>query len=241
MAYKARTYRSWTTSGGLVFFEVAEKETDLAIYATKDLSKQARGAVRTYRQELEDYIRRHPDFYSSLEPLPAGTDAPGIVKAMAEAGRKAGVGPMAAVAGAFAEFVGRDLLPLSDEVIVENGGDIFLKTKEKRTLGIYAGEDSPFTGRLAIEVAPSEEGLGVCTSSGTVSHSLSFGKSDAIVILAHDAALADAAATAAGNALKGPGDIEKGIAVARSIDGVTGVLALVGDKMGSWGEIKLIS
>ncbi len=240
MAYKARTYRDWAKSSDLFFFEVAEKETDLAIYAGRDLEKQARSSVLTYRGDLERYIARHPDFYSALEPVDVESDAPRIITTMASAAAQAGVGPMAAVAGAVAEFVAGDLRAFSEDVIVENGGDIFLRTRKKRTLGIYAGEDSPFTGKIAIEVVPGEDGLGVCTSSGTVSHSLSFGAADAVVIISKDAALADAAATAAGNVIKRPEDIGKGIEVARAIDGVSGVLAIARDKMGSWGDIKLV-
>jgi ApbE superfamily uncharacterized protein (UPF0280 family) len=237
--YKERAYRSWTKSGDLIFFEVIEKETDLAIYASAGLEKQARAAVLTCRKELEDYAKNDPRFYSSLEPIDIEIGAPTIVKTMAAAGRKAGVGPMAAVAGAVAEFVGREIGQFSDEVIVENGGDIFLRTAKKRVLGIYAGEDSPFTGKLALEVGPAKEGLGICTSSGTVSHSLSFGKADAIVIIAKDAALADAVATAAGNMVKRPEDIEKCIDFAKSVEGVTGVVAIMKDKLGSWGDVRL--
>ncbi len=238
--YKARTYRSWTGSGDLIFFEVIEKETDLAIYACKNLEKPARAAAFTYRRELEEYIGRDPGFYSSLEPVDVKTPAPQIIKDMAAAGRKAGVGPMAAVAGAVAEFVGRDIGRFSDEIIVENGGDIFMRTAKKRVLGVYAGEDSPFTGKLALEVGPAEDGLGICTSSGTVSHSLSFGTSDAVIIIGKNTLLADAVATATGNMLKRPEDITKGIDFAKSIEGVTGVLAIMKDKMGSWGEVRLV-
>ncbi|MCM8761299.1 MAG: UPF0280 family protein, partial [Candidatus Omnitrophica bacterium] len=150
-----------------------------------------------------------------------------------------GVGPMAAVAGAIAESVGRDLVLYSDEIIIENGGDIFMKTFKKRTLGIYAGEDSPFTGKLAIEVGPAEDGIGICTSSGTVSHSLSFGKSDAVVIISDDTALADAAATAAANILKTPDDLNKAIDFAKGISGVTGVLVMIQDRIGMWGKVVL--
>jgi hypothetical protein len=236
--YKERAYRSWTKSGDLVFLEVIEKETDLAIYASKNLGEQARAAVLTCRRELEDHIKHDPLFYSSLEPVDVDMGSSEIVKAMAAAARKAGVGPMAAIAGAVAEFVGREIGRSSDEIIVENGGDIFLRTAKKRSLGIYAGEDSPFTGKLVLEVGPAKEGLGVCTSSGTVSHSLSFGRADAIVIMSKDTALADAVATATGNMLKRPEDISKGIDFAKSIDGVTGVVAIMKDKLGSWGDIK---
>jgi ApbE superfamily uncharacterized protein (UPF0280 family) len=239
LEYKPRTYRSWTKSGDLVFFEIIEKETDLAIYASKDLEKQARASLLTCRQDLEGYISRDPAFYSSLEPVDLLSSVPQIAIDMAQAARRAGVGPMAAVAGAIAEFVGRDVGRFSDEIIVENGGDIFLRTAKNRTIGIYAGENSPFTEKLAIEVPPAEEGIGVCTSSGTVSHSLSFGKSDAVVVISRDVALADAVATAVGNVLKSPADITRGVDLARSIEGILGVLAIVKDKMGSWGEIRL--
>ena len=238
--YKSRTYRRWVRSDGLVSFEVIEKETDLAISAAKNLEKHARSSILTYRHDLEEYIKNNSSFYSSLEPVEVEKDAPRIVEVMARAGKKALVGPMAAVAGAIAEFVGRDLLSFSDEIIVENGGDIFLRTRKNRTMGIYAGEDSPFTGKIVLEIAPRENGLGVCTSSGTVSHSLSFGKSDAVVIISEDTALADAVATATGNVLKSPDDVKRAVEFARSIDGILGVLVIIKDKMGSWGDIKLL-
>lgn len=238
--YKERRYRQWVKSEGLVIFEVKELETDLLISAGKNLENKARESILNYREDIQSYIKKNRDFFTSLEPINVDIDAPRIVKAMADAGKKASVGPMAAVAGAIAEFVGRDLLAYTDEVIAENGGDIFIKTKIKRVLGIYAGEDSPFSGKLALEISPSEEGSGVCTSSGTVSHSLSFGRADAALIISGDTALADAVATAMGNVVKNKEHIEKGIDFAKSIDGVRGALVIVGDKLGSWGEIKLV-
>ncbi|MDO8525299.1 MAG: UPF0280 family protein [Candidatus Omnitrophota bacterium] len=238
--YKERAYRRLPGSDDLVSFEIKEKQTDLYILAARDLSSQARESVLVCRAQIEDYIAKNPEFYTALTPINIAEGAGEIVRAMAEAAGKAGVGPMAAIAGAVSEFVGRDLLAFSDQVIVENGGDIFLKTSRKRVIGVHAGEASPFTGKIAIEIAPSEEGLGVCTSSGTVSHSLSFGNADAALIISANAALADAVATKAGNAVKSIYDIEKGIDLARSVAGVRGVLIMIGDKMGSWGEIKLV-
>ena len=238
--YKERTYRQWVKGDGLVTFEVKEAQTDLFISADRNLEKQARESVLNYRKDIEEYIKTDRAFYASLGPVKAARGAPDIVKAMADASGKAGVGPMAAVAGAVAEFTGRDLLAFSDEVIVENGGDIFIKTKVPRRAGIYAGESSPFTKNITLEIAPDKDGLGVCTSSGTVSHSLNFGKADAVCVISGNTALADAVATAAGNAVKSKDDIEKGIAVAKSIEGVKGVLIIVGDKMGTWGSIKLV-
>lgn len=237
--YKEREYRSWVKSEGLVRFEIKELQTDLLILAEKNLEKQARTSVLNLRRDIEDYIKKDSSFYTALEPVEVAIGAPAIIKAMAEAAKKAGVGPMAAIAGAMAEFVGRDLMPFSGEVIVENGGDIFIRTRSPRRVGIYAGEDSPFTGKIAVEVGPAENGIGICTSSGTVSHSLNFGVADAVCIISDNTALADAVATVAGNAVKNKDDIEKGIAAAKAIDGVKGVLIIVKDRMGTWGSIKI--
>jgi len=165
-------------------------------------------------------------------------DAPKIVREMANSAQKVGVGPMAAVAGAIAEGVGRELIEFSPEVIVENGGDIFLKILKRRLVGVYAA-NSPFTGRIALQIEPEETPLGICTSSGRVGPSLSFGRADAVIVLSPSAALADAAATAIGNLIKEAGDIPKGIAFAQGIAGLKGVVIIKEDKMGVWGEIKI--
>jgi ApbE superfamily uncharacterized protein (UPF0280 family) len=236
--YQPRTYRNWIKDKDLVTFNVTVKETDLSIRASKNLKSKALRLVTKYREGLERYIERHPLFLTSLEPIPVGDNAPKIVKSMAESARKAGVGPMASVAGAIAEFVGTELLAFSPEIIVENGGDIFLKSLKKRIVGIYAGK-SPLTGKIGLEIEAGQTPLGICTSSGTVGHSLSFGKADAVVVLSPSTPLADAAATAIGNLIKRPDDIPNGIELARSIEGVTGVLIIKDDKLGIWGEVKI--
>ena len=147
---------------------------------------------------------------------------------------------MAAVAGAIAEAVGKDLLAYTPEVIVENGGDIFMKISQPRLVGVYAGE-SPFTGRIALEISPGEIPLGVCTSSGTVGHSLSFGAADAVVVLSHSTALADAAATAIGNRVRTADDIDVAIEQAQAIAGMVGVVIIKDDRIGMWGDVKLVS
>ena len=168
-----------------------QEETDLLVSGEMDLREPAAEAISLYRKQLKDYIAAHQDFAVSLEPIDASDDAPEIVKTMAKAAALAGVGPMAAVAGAVAESVGQYLLRFSPQVIVENGGDIFIKTSTDRVLGIYAAE-SPFTGKLALKLTPDQTPMGVCTSSGTVGHSLSFGKADAAIVFSRWTALADA-------------------------------------------------
>jgi ApbE superfamily uncharacterized protein (UPF0280 family) len=236
--YQPRTYRHWVRGNDLAAFEVTVKETDLYIRARSDLKQEAQELVLKYRRMLEEYIEGHPLFLTSLEPLAVEKDAPPLVADMAVAARKAGVGPMAAVAGAIAEAVGKELIAFSPEVIVENGGDIYLSSLTKRTIGIYAG-DSPLTGRVGLEIEGEETPLGVCTSSGTVGHSLSFGRADAVVVLSPLTALADAAATAIGNLILKPSDITAGIGFAQNIDGLKGVVIIKGEQVGAWGEIKL--
>jgi hypothetical protein len=146
---------------------------------------------------------------------------------------------MAAVAGAIAEFVGKELLKYSGQLIIENGGDIFIKTDKERTIMIYAG-DSPLSNKVFIKIKPEDMPAGVCTSSGTVGHSLSFGKADACVIIAQSAVLADAVATAACNRIKEKKDIAPSLEFAISIKGVRGAIAILGKNLGSMGNVELV-
>ena len=236
--YEPRTYRHWIKDKGLTSFNIVVKETDLYIRASTNLKQKAYTLVLKYRKILESYIRQHPAFVTSLEPLPVSDDAPPIIIEMSTAAEKVGVGPMASVAGAIAEFVGNELLTFSPEIIIENGGDIYLKSLEKRIVGIYAGK-LPLTGKIGLEINEQDTPLGICTSSGTVGHSLSYGKADAVVVLSRSATLADAAATAIGNLIVQPGDIPNGIEYASGIDGLKGVIIIKGDKVGLWGDVKI--
>jgi len=236
--YEERTYRNLVKTDDLIKFEVIVKETDLLVRAERDLSKETRESVLKYRQQLETYIGMNPPFQESLLPLTDDLYAPEIVREMIRTSQLARVGPMASVAGAMAEMVSRDLLKLSKEVIVENGGDIYLATSKERTIGIYAG-NSALSLKIGIVISPEESPLGVCTSSGTVGPSLSFGKANAVCLLSKSAALADAAATAVGNVVKEKKDIELGLERGREIQGVLGTLIIFEEKMGIWGNIKL--
>ena len=197
-----RFYRDWMKAEGLFRFDARVMETDLAILAERDLTREALARIVTLRNGLQKYADAHEGFLAALEPVKADADAPEVVKRMCRATESWGVGPMASVAGAFAEMVGEALLARSKEVIVENGGDIFIATKVPRDIGIFAGGKSPFSGKLAVQVRPESGIHGVCTSSGTVGHSLSRGKADAVVTFAASAAYADAAATAIGNRIQ---------------------------------------
>lgn len=230
-----RFYRQLVKAKELRACSVKVAETDLQILAEKDLRHKALKIVKQLREQLVNYIRRHPEFKTSLVPLEVEAEASQLLKAMAEAGKLAGVGPMAAVAGAMAEFVGRRLLLESKEIIVENGGDIFIRSHRKRTVAIYAG-NSPLSLKFGLKIDPAPEGIGVCTSSATVGHSLSLGRADAVVIIAGSAALADAVATATGNQVTRPSRIEPTLNFALAIPGVKGGVIILGDKLGAAGS-----
>lgn len=232
-------YRSRAEATDLVSFRVALKESDLAIACEGRLEDEALAALGRHRRDLEAYVREYPEFLCSLEPLAIHPRAPRIVRLMAEAGRLAGVGPMAAVAGALADAVGWALLRRSREVIVENGGDLFCAVRRARTVALEAGA-SPLSLTLGLRIRPEMGPLGICTSSGTVGGSLSFGRADAVCVVARGAALADAAATAVGNLVQGPADIEAGLARAKTIPGVRGAVIVVGDRLGARGDIELV-
>jgi ApbE superfamily uncharacterized protein (UPF0280 family) len=234
-----RFYREHMHAAGLISFQVIEGESDLFIWAGQDLADEARVSLCRHRGELEDFIAAQPMFETTYRPYAVPEDAPEVVALMAWAAERAGVGPMAAVAGAIAEQVGRDILPLSPEIIVENGGDIFIHSEYQRRVGIYAGE-SPLSGKLALLIPPTpQRGLGVCTSSATVGPSYSAGKADVAMVVAESAALADAAATALGNRAKTPSYIEDALSWTLSLEGIIGCLVIIGEHLGVRGPLEL--
>ena len=209
------------------------------VHADRQLDDEARERVLVCRGQIEGYIQRYPEFAAALVPWREEAFAPEIVREMIGAGRAAGVGPMAAVAGAVAETVGRSLLEYSRQVVVENGGDVFLKTDGPVVAGLFAG-NSPLSMKMGINVPDTRDGIGLCTSSGTVGHSLSTGSADAVCVVSHSCALADAAATAIGNQIHSPREIKTAISFGKRITGVLGVVVVVGREMGAWGQVELV-
>ena len=156
--YEERTYRRVSRPRDLVCYEVVRKETDLFCCTSVDLKAFIEGRALFYRNQLETYIRERPEFLESLRPVAPDPLAPKMVKEMVEASAALGVGPMACVAGAVAEFIGRDIDPRSDEYIIENGGDIFLRTRRERKVLVYA-KDSPYSERIGLKLKPSDESI----------------------------------------------------------------------------------
>lgn len=243
-SYSLRSYRSLASEDQLFSSFFRLRETDLHILAERDVGREAGELATRFRLQIERYISRHPDFGTSLRPLELDPLAPPIIGRMLGAAIDAGVGPMAAVAGGIAEYVGAGLLEAGcQEVIVENGGDIYLARSQSMTVSVYAGA-SPLSNRLGLKIDSSQMPLGICTSSGTVGHSLSFGLADSVTVLADSAFIADAAATRLGNEVGAEENPEAGInralEVSQTMALLRGVLIIRGETVGAVGEVEMV-
>jgi ApbE superfamily uncharacterized protein (UPF0280 family) len=238
--YRERSYRNRVQKAGLTAFRVQVNETDLHVQAAFSLEDLTRELVLRHRGHIEAFMASHPGFAAALEPWSEEPLAPPVVRDMIDAGRRTGTGPMAAVAGAIAERVGRGLLERSPEVIVENGGDIFLKVGGPLVVALFAGE-SPLSLRMGLRLDPAGQALGVCTSSATVGHSLSFGRADAVCVAAANCPLADAAATALANRVKDPESMARVLDLAGRIPGVIGAVAVCGSRCAAWGDVEIVA
>jgi ApbE superfamily uncharacterized protein (UPF0280 family) len=239
MKYEERTYRSLINKDNLTSYNVKIAESDLLISSDTNLSDVALKSLARHRHSLETYIKSHPEFLASLLPLPEDDLAPPIVREMLSKAKICGVGPMAGIAGAVSEFVGNDLLNLTQNIIIENGGDIFIKTENKLITSVYAGE-STLSYNVNFIVKPEETPLGISTSSATVGPSLSFGKADAVCVISKSATLADAAASAIGNKVKSKKDIKIALDFGIKIIGVEGIIIILENEMGAIGQVEFV-
>ncbi len=226
-------------------FRSAWRETDLWVaidrpHYSKDAERFTLDRILYYREILESHIALHPGFRDSLVPVVAPGGVHPLVTAMSDASLAASTGPMSAVAGAMAEFICRDLTGESGarEVIIENGGDIFMMLSEPVTTSVYAGS-SPLSDRIALRITPEETPLAVCCSSGTVGHSLSFGIADACVIACRSGARADAFATFFCNEVKSDTMVHEVTERALSIPDILSVVIIAGEKVGLGGTIEV--
>ena len=219
--------------------KISIQETQINL-VTDITNHQLSKFILKLRMEIINFTRRNPEFLTSLEPLKIN-EGPLVVKLMARAGRKAEVGPMAAVAGAISQLSLSFLLEKgSNYSIIDNGGDIALKTNKNINTGLYAGTSS-LSGNIGFKIKANETPMGICTSSGTVGHSISFGRSDSVTVFANESSIADALATSIANAAQG---VENHDAVQNSLDRADdfkeyfkGVMVVVGENAGTIGKI----
>jgi uncharacterized protein len=212
-------------------------ETAAAITCEKEYASAVIDGIAKARAGIIAYAKDRPEFILSLEPLQADADAPETVKRMCVAAKEAGVGPMAAVAGAIAE-AGVEVARSAgaSHCIVDNGGDIALLLDHPVIVGILDKLDSDLLP--AVEIAATDgEILGLCTSSGVFGHSISFGRAEAATVMARSAPLADALATALGNECKDGSLIRKALESISGIDGVLWAMAIVDGHVGTMGEM----
>jgi ApbE superfamily uncharacterized protein (UPF0280 family) len=231
-------YRRGIYPKDLISFRVLIRETDILVSSTKDLREQTKNSIYHYRRQLEDYIKAKPEFLSTLLPYAEDPYAPEIIREMTAASKIFDVGPMAAVAGTIAQLVARDLFLYTEELIVENGGDIFLKTKRPVTVSIFAG-NSKLSNKLGVVIYPEQMPVGICTSSATIGHSLSLGNADSVCIISSKASIADAAATSVGNRISNQSSLKQEIESMKKSKDIIGGVVIIGKTMASWGEIEL--
>ncbi len=221
---RKRTYRTFTYREAV--FRICCEKFDAV---TTEIMRQ--------RRILEEYIGRHPDFRESLEPLELLAGAPEVVLSMARAAKLVGVGPMATVAGAMAQCAGLAALDAGAcEVIVDNGGDIYISAVEPVIIGLKTGT-TDLADKLAFSLEADDTPISICSSSGEMGHSMSLGQCDLATVVAKDAALADAAATQAANLVRTVDDIDPALENISAIEGVDGVMIIKGDRIGLAGKL----
>lgn len=251
--FEPRLYRGSMNSDRFRFFPTTLHESDLWIGVppgayTKQMISASQDELHRLRDVLETHIKTHPEFGTSLEALPwpaepsestnSPSELPEEINLMLTCGLQTHTGPMSAVAGLFAEYVGSRLTHEFDleEVVVENGGDLYLKNSSELVSVIHAGS-SPLSDKMAFSIPPGTRGI--CTSSGTMGHSLSLGRADAVTVIAASTPLADAWATALANQVKGREDVEAVLEKVSGIPEILGCAILAGEQIGVRGEFEL--
>lgn len=243
--FQPRTYRSQFNTTRFTGFEIKHLETDLwigvdPISFREEMKEISLKKLKNLRYVLDNYITQEPVFKKTLKPFMPGENAPNEAVEMAIAAEKAGIGPMAAVAGLFAREVGEEILKnfLVNELVIENGGDIYVLLKDEFLFSVFAGE-SILSERIGLVIPAEKNKLGICTSAGTVGPSLSFGKADAVVVICEDVLLADAFATSFGNKVKRPNDVEKVVKQSEKFPEILSMLIICEDKIGIRGDYEM--
>ncbi len=216
------------------------KETAATIIAEEIYIEEIKRGLLEAREIIEKYIIEDPFFLYTLEPYEPSPTAHPLIKRMCNAAKAVNVGPMASVAGAISQYsLEKALKKGAEHVVIDNGGDIAIRTKEREVkIGIYTG--NALTRGLALLLRPEDKVGGVCTSSGNIGPSISFGNADSVTILGEDAIIADAAATAVANEIREEEDFKKALGILEDIKGVKGAIATLGRKIALWGELPQI-
>ena len=236
--YEERFYRKefskdWSSC------QVQIQETDILVKSKDPLDqKLVESLAKGLRKDIEDYIKDFPEFKATLSSFTPQKSPPPIVSEMIEKTCPLDVGPMASVAGAIAEYMGKSLLKSTPELIVENGGDIFIKKNGPISLGLR-GPQSSIINRLLLSVED-DSSLGICSSSSVLGHSLSLGRADLAMVISRSAIFADALATRLANMVLSEDDIDKALGFAAEFPLTKAVVVAKGERLGVWGEVELV-
>lgn len=235
--YEERFYRNQIFSKFKL--EVSFKESDLLICTDKRIDRGlAENVLIKYYRQIEEYVKANPSFLNSLFPLEINMGAPEIVKRMGEVSHLTGIGPFSSVAGAVAFYVGKDLLPFCEEIVIENGGDIFLRINEDKRLGVYLGDRFKIKN-VTLKIKKRNCPFGIASSSSVIGHSLNFGRADLVTVIAKNVIIADGFATSLSNRIKKIKDINEIFKEAKDISEIEGLFVAFEDKLFLWGDLMI--
>jgi hypothetical protein len=236
---RERGYRTISPARGEHAFQVVVEETDLWVVAGADLKDEIAAYVHELRGIIKAHIAFRPDFLKSMVPLDAPPGTHPLLKTMYEASSLTGVGPMAGVAGAIAQAVADRFKNGSQEILVENGGDLYMHSARERVAAILSDPSGP--AGLGVRLTTGDFPISLCSSSAKIGHSVSLGRGDLAVAGSRSGAFADCAATALCNMLQGPDDLKKAMDRAASWrrQGLVFAFAQCAGKIAVWGELEL--
>jgi ApbE superfamily uncharacterized protein (UPF0280 family) len=232
-------YRSKVRSRNRYNWRILYKYSDILVSSDKNVGDRLKKLVKEIYSILESHIKENPSFQKSLSPLESKPRYHPVIQKMCIKSAVFNVGPMATVAGAVCDFLAGGLDKCGRCLIIENGGDVFIKSDRDVNLGVYL-KDKHFADKLYLRVRKDYMPCGLCSSSGSFGHSLSMGKSDLVTVLAESTISADGAATSVANSINSSEDISKTINSYKTIKDIRGILIVKDDKLGIWGNIELI-
>ena len=214
-------------------FEIGE--TAVTIISERRYIKIAKDAIFEARSQIISKIAHDPFFRTTYYPYGSSPNDGCVVKRMCDASKAANVGPMAAVAGAVAEYAVKKMKDAGSKyAIVDNGGDIALMTDRDVCVGMYADVNGE---RLSLRMPATGRIVGVCSSSASVGPSVSLGRTEISTVISNNVTLADACATMLGNLVRGRSNMEKALEEVCSVNGVTGCLAYCDGMLAMCGDV----
>jgi len=231
-------YRKDISVSGKYSYRINYKYTDIYITSDRDIYKDLEKPVKSFYRSLEKVILQNREFEKSLIPLKAEKDYPEIVKKMCRSAEIFEVGPMASVAGAVCDELARYISGSCGFLMIENGGDSYIKSSSSVTAGLYTGSKY-FPKNLMISIDKNSMPCGLCSSSGIMGHSFSRGSCDLVTVMSDTAVTADAAATAVANSVRARSHVDEALKKYRDYEGIRGLVIIKDDRIAIWGDLQL--